>query len=187
MVAFRQRGGMREHLAVIVGQPDPRKPVPVRIHSSCLTGDVFGSLKCDCGDQLQQALHHLESASGGVLIYLDQEGRGIGLSNKLRAYALQEAGLDTIDADEALGFDSDERRFDVAAAILRALGYRCILLLTNNPAKSEAMKAAGIMIAGTLSLAGRVTRHNRRYLETKVLRAGHTLDFMSLSSDPSSP
>ncbi len=132
------RGGPapRDQVAIIVGKPDSTKPVPVRMHSACLTGDLFGSLRCDCGDQLRNAVARLNAAGGGVLLYLDQEGRGIGIGNKMRAYALQDEGFDTIDADRLLGFGADERRYDYAAAMLNTLGFCRIVLLTNNPARS---------------------------------------------------
>ncbi len=147
----------------------------MRLHSSCLTGDLLGSLRCDCGSQLRGAIDAIVAAGGGVLLYLAQEGRGIGLANKLRAYAIQDRGFDTIDADEQLGFESDERRYGAAAAMLRTLGIGRIELLTNNPAKVAAMQAAGIDVAARRPLPGTATRHNRRYLATKRDRAGHML------------
>ena len=148
----------------------------MRLHSACLTGDLFGSLRCDCGDQLRKAVARLTQAGGGVLLYLDQEGRGTGIRNKMRAYALQDAGLDTIDADAMLGYDADERRYDIAASMLLQLGYRRIRLLTNNPDKIAALGRAGIEVAEVQPLTGLVTRENRRYLSTKAKRAGHTLE-----------
>ena len=166
----------RDPIAIIVGDPDPDQPVLVRLHSACLTGDLFGSLRCDCGDQLRGAIACLKGEGGGILLYLDQEGRGIGIRNKMRAYALQDDGLDTIDADAILGFDADERRYDIAAAMLARLGYRRIRLLTNNPDKGEALRRAGLDIVGRRPLLGPVTAHNQRYLATKSHRAGHLLD-----------
>jgi GTP cyclohydrolase II len=176
VVVFRGGGASRDQVAIIVGNPDPDQPVLVRLHSACLTGDLFGSLRCDCGDQLRGAIACLHGEGGGILLYLDQEGRGIGLRNKMRAYALQEDGLDTIDADAILGFDADERRYDIAAAMLARLGYRRIRLLTNNPDKAEGLRRAGLDIVGRRPLLGPVTAHNQRYLATKSHRAGHLLD-----------
>lgn len=172
------RGGPapRDQVAVIIGTPDPSKPVPVRVHSACLTGDLFGSLRCDCGDQLKNAVAYLSAAGGGVLLYLDQEGRGIGIGNKMRSYALQDEGFDTIDADGVLGFDSDERRYEFAAAMLAKLGYRRIILLTNNPTKIAALTGAGIEVVARESLTGSVTAENLHYLHTKANRANHMLD-----------
>jgi GTP cyclohydrolase II len=161
--------------AVVIGAPDFAKPVPVRIHSSCLTGDSFGSLRCDCGDQLRMSIEILRE-SGGVLLYLDQEGCGIGLANKMRAYALQDAGLDTIDANMALGFESDERRYDIAARMLTLLGIGEVRLLTNNPSKVSGLSEAGIAILGRIPLIAPVNRQNQRYLDAKARRAGHLLD-----------
>ena len=173
IVLFRQKYGFGEHLAIVIGEPDARAVVPVRLHSACLTGDVFGSLRCDCGDQLKRAVDRMASLGGGVLLYLDQEGRGIGLANKLRAYALQDAGLDTVDADQHLGFLPDERTYDAAAAMLRELGITRIRLLTNNPSKISALTSHGIDVVGRLPLVASVNPHNRRYLKAKLDRAGH--------------
>jgi GTP cyclohydrolase II len=162
--------------AVMIGAPDLGKPIPVRLHSSCLTGDSFGSLRCDCGDQLRMSIEILRDSGGGVLLYLDQEGCGIGLANKMRAYALQDTGLDTIDANMALGFESDERRYDVAARMLTLLGIRQVFLLTNNPSKVSGLSAAGIEIMGRIPLIAPVHRGNQRYLDAKARRAGHLLD-----------
>jgi GTP cyclohydrolase II len=172
------RGGPapRDQVAVIIGKPDPSKPVPVRVHSACLTGDLFGSLRCDCGEQLKNAVAYLNDAGGGVLLYLDQEGRGIGIGNKMRSYALQDEGFDTIDADGVLGFDSDERRYEFAAAMLAKLGFRRITLLTNNPAKIAALTRAGIDVVSRESLTGSVTAQNLHYLHTKANRANHMLE-----------
>jgi GTP cyclohydrolase II len=160
--------------AVVIGNPAFDEPVPVRMHSSCLTGDSFGSLRCDCGDQLRMSIEILRE-SGGVLLYLDQEGCGIGLANKMRAYALQDSGLDTIDANMALGFESDERRYDIAARMLALLGIRQVTLLTNNPSKVSGLSEAGIAILGRIPLIAPVNRQNRRYLDAKARRAGHLL------------
>jgi GTP cyclohydrolase II len=162
--------------AVMIGAPDLGKPMPVRLHSSCLTGDSFGSLRCDCGDQLRMSIEILRDSGGGVLLYLDQEGCGIGLANKMRAYALQDTGLDTIDANMALGFEGDERRYDVAARMLMLLSIRQVFLLTNNPSKVSGLSAAGIEIMGRIPLIAPVHRGNQRYLDAKARRAGHLLD-----------
>jgi GTP cyclohydrolase II len=170
---FRDEHGLAEHVAVIIGQPDPLNPVPVRLHSACLTGDLLGSLRCDCGEQLRTAVQRIAALGGGVLLYLDQEGRGIGLPNKLRAYVLQDEGLDTVDADQHLGFLADERRYEVAAALLAELGIKRIRLLTNNPQKINALRDHGIEIAGRVPLVTSVNSHNERYLKAKTERAGH--------------
>jgi GTP cyclohydrolase II len=168
--------------AIIVGNPDFSKPVPVRLHSACLTGDVFGSRRCDCGDQLNLALARLQTAGGGVILYLDQEGRGVGLVNKIRAYKLQDAGLDTVDANTTLGFDDDERDYKIAARMLDLLECRRVLLLTNNPSKLESLVEAGIDIVERLPLYTPINADNRRYLAAKATRAGHWLDGMFVES-----
>lgn len=175
-VFFREGGGFLEHVAVLMG---PREswpdPVPVRLHSACLTGDLFGSLRCDCGEQLRGSLEIFKKRGGGVLVYLAQEGRGIGLGNKIRAYTLQEDGLDTIDADRVLGFGADERRYDTAVAILRHLQISRVELLTNNPQKLRAVEEAGIEVAVRTPIFGGINRHNLRYVQAKVDRSGHWL------------
>ncbi|WKB51856.1 GTP cyclohydrolase II [Eleftheria terrae] len=172
LVLFREWHGDAEHVAIVVGRPDLQQPVPVRLHSSCLTGDLLGSLRCDCGDQLQDAIERL-AETGGVLLYLAQEGRGTGLGNKLRAYRLQDAGLDTIDADRYLGFRSDERDFGAAVAMLQALGVQRIRLMTNNPLKIAAIRSGGIDVVDRIPLIAPVNPHNERYIRTKRERAGH--------------
>jgi GTP cyclohydrolase II len=147
--------------------------VPVRLHSACLTGDLLGSLRCDCGEQLRTAVQRIAALGGGVLLYLDQEGRGIGLPNKLRAYVLQDGGLDTVDADRHLGFLADERSYDVAAALLTELGYKRIRLLTNNPQKINSLRDHGIEVVGRVPLVTTSNSHNERYLRAKHERAGH--------------
>ncbi len=176
------RGGVaqRDQVAVIVGKPDLQGVVPVRVHSSCLTGDLFGSLKCDCGDQLRRGLHTLKELGGGVLLYLDQEGRGTGIAAKMRAYGYQHEGLDTIDADALLGFGADERRYGSAVAMLRALGVERIQLLTNNPTKMQHLRNAGIEVVGCVPVTGEITAENEQYLRTKAARAGHHLDVDAL-------
>ena len=174
-VIFRD-GSSSTPIAVIVGDPDLARPVPVRLHSACLTGDVFGSRRCDCGDQLRLALPQLEQAGGGIILYLEQEGRGLGLANKIRTYRLQDAGLDTVDANAVLGFDDDERDYGVAVRMLQMLGCTRVRLLTNNPAKLEGLSRAGIDVHGRVPLHGPVNSDNRRYLAAKATRAGHQLD-----------
>jgi GTP cyclohydrolase II len=171
-VLFREVHGHGEHVAIVVGEPDFSQAVQVRLHSSCLTGDIFGSLRCDCGEQLQRALAQL-AVRGGVLLYLSQEGRGTGLANKLRAYRLQDTGLDTIDADRHLGFKGDERNFQVAVSMLRALNIAQVKLLTNNPKKIEALRAGGIKVVERIALIPPTNPHNERYIRTKTERAGH--------------
>ena len=173
LVMFRDEYTLGEHVAVIVGAPDCEAPVPVRLHSACLTGDLLGSLRCDCGEQLRTAVGRIAELGGGVLLYLDQEGRGIGLTNKLRAYALQDEGLDTLDADQHLGFLADERNYRVASIMLAELGIERVELLTNNPQKILALREHGIDVTGRRPLIAATTEHNERYLRAKRERAGH--------------
>jgi GTP cyclohydrolase II len=175
IMAFRPGGGGPESLAIIVGEPDLSKPVLVRLHSECFTGDLLGSLKCDCGEQLKGAIRRMAEEGSGVLLYLAQEGRGIGLMNKLRAYALQDQGFDTMEANERLGFAADERDFSLAAAMLHALGIRQVRLLTNNPEKVTALERLGVKVAERVAHAFPPNVHNRRYLETKAKKGGHAL------------
>ncbi|MGN6375419.1 MAG: GTP cyclohydrolase II [Sphingomonas sp.] len=174
IVAFRTPEMPGEHVALLIGQPDGRPPL-VRLHSECLTGDVLGSLKCDCGPQLHAAIREIESSGWGILLYLRQEGRGIGLINKLRAYALQDQGFDTVDANTRLGFAIDARDFAVAARMLALLGQDRIRLLTNNPAKVAALEAAGVTVAERVPHHLPPNPHNERYLATKRDRTGHQL------------
>ncbi len=175
VVAFRPDDGGPEHLALVIGDPDRAAPVLVRLHSSCLTGDVLGSLKCDCGPQLQSAIATIAAnPGGGVLLYLQQEGRGIGLLNKLRAYALQDQGFDTVDANTRLGFEPDERDFGLAATMLRQLGIAAVELLTNNPAKVAGLAAHGLEVTRTAH-SMKPNPHNIAYLGTKRDRQGHIL------------
>jgi len=175
LVLFRDRRDASEHVAVIVGNPDAQVVVPVRAHSSCFTGDLLGSLRCDCGEQLQTAVERLHDEGGGVLLYLAQEGRGIGLANKLRAYQLQDDGLDTVDADRHLGFSADERSYAIAAAMLQQLGFTRIRLLTNSPHKVRELRARGIDVQEMESLLAPPNVHNERYMRTKRDRAGHLI------------
>lgn len=172
VVAFRPTDGGPEHLALLIGTPGTT-PL-IRVHSACLTGDVLGSLKCDCGPQLRAAVRRI-AGEGGILLYLQQEGRGIGLLNKLRAYQLQDQGFDTVDANLRLGFGEDERDFDLAAAMLKALGVQQVRLLSNNPLKSSALEGQGIQVTELVPHSFGENPHNSRYLETKRDRQGHRL------------
>jgi GTP cyclohydrolase II len=174
IVAFRTPESAGEHIALIVGQPDGTPPL-VRLHSECLTGDVLGSLKCDCGPQLHESLRRIEGAGWGILLYLRQEGRGIGLVNKLRAYQLQDQGFDTVDANTRLGFAVDARDFAVAARMLDLLGQRRVRLLTNNPAKVAGLEAHGVTVVERVPLSLPANAFNERYLATKRDRTGHQL------------
>ena len=174
IVAFRSPDEPREHVALIVGKRDSSPPV-VRLHSECLTGDALGSLKCDCGPQLHEALHRIADAPWGILLYLRQEGRGIGLVNKLRAYAMQDQGFDTVDANVRLGFAIDARDFSVAARMLDLLNVGAVRLLTNNPKKVTGLEAAGITVTERLPIILPTNPHNERYLATKRDRTGHQL------------
>ncbi|TPG15696.1 GTP cyclohydrolase II [Sphingomonas oligophenolica] len=174
IVAFRSPESADDHVALLIGQPNGTPPL-VRLHSECLTGDVFGSLKCDCGPQLHAAIRAIRASGWGILIYLRQEGRGIGLVNKLRAYALQDQGFDTVDANIRLGFAVDARDFGVAARMLELLGQRRVRLLTNNPAKVAGLEAAGVSVVERIAHALPTNPHNARYLATKRDRTGHQL------------
>lgn len=173
IVAFRPVDGGLEHLAVLIGDPDPGLPVLTRMHSECFTGDLLGSLRCDCGEQLRAAIEAIGKAGSGVLLYLAQEGRGIGLVNKLRAYELQDRGFDTIDANEQLGFDADERVYAPAAEMLRHLGIDRVRLLTNNPAKVDGLAHNGIEVVERVPHSFPSNPHNENYLRTKRIRGGH--------------
>jgi GTP cyclohydrolase II len=175
-VVFRGGEGLRDQVAIVVGKPDLFKPVTVRLHSACLTGDLFGSLKCDCGDQLRETVRFMAQNEGGILLYLDQEGRGNGIANKIRAYKLQSQGYDTYDADEVLGFEADQRRFDFAAAMLKELGIGKVRLMTNNPEKIAALARAGLEVISDHRVLGRPTAENVSYLAAKRDRAGHYID-----------
>ncbi|MDQ3145121.1 MAG: GTP cyclohydrolase II [Pseudomonadota bacterium] len=172
LVAFRDPASGEDHVALVIGAYGGEPPL-VRLHSECLTGDVFGSLKCDCGPQLRQALALIGAAGGGVLLYLRQEGRGIGLVNKLRAYQLQDRGLDTVDANRRLGFADDERDYRMAAAMLRALGIDRVRLLTNNPAKLAGLEHEGIAVEARVAHHMTTNPHNADYIATKRAKSGH--------------
>jgi GTP cyclohydrolase II len=173
-IAVFRAGDGEEHVALVIGAFAGKPPL-VRLHSECLTGDVFGSLKCDCGPQLKEALRLIAAAGGGVLLYLRQEGRGIGIANKIRAYALQDRGFDTVEANLRLGFADDERDYEQAAAILRALGIEEVRLLTNNPAKVDGLRNAGIRVAERVGHHMPANPHNADYLATKREKSGHIL------------
>ncbi|MGR3321762.1 MAG: GTP cyclohydrolase II [Pseudooceanicola sp.] len=172
---FRPEDGGEEHYAIEIGKPPRDKPVLARLHSACFTGDLLGSLKCDCGPQLRGALAQMGAEGAGVLLYLNQEGRGIGLANKMRAYSLQDQGFDTVEANHRLGFEDDERDFRLGADILRRMGFGAVRLLTNNPAKIEMMEKNGIAVTERVPLKVGETEHNRAYLATKARKSGHLL------------
>ncbi|MXU64826.1 GTP cyclohydrolase II [Oceanomicrobium pacificus] len=172
---FRPRDGGEEHYAIEIGQPNRSEPVLSRLHSACFTGDLAGSLKCDCGPQLRAALAQIGTEGAGVLLYLNQEGRGIGLANKMRAYQLQDEGFDTVEANHRLGFEDDERDFKIGAEILRSMGFSSVRLMTNNPAKVRMMETCGVAVAERVPLRVGETRHNRAYLDTKARKSGHLL------------
>ena len=172
---FRPGDGSEEHYAVEIDAPDRREPVLCRLHSACFTGDVIGSLKCDCGPQLHAALEQIGAAGAGVLLYLNQEGRGIGLANKMRAYALQDQGFDTVEANHRLGFEDDERDFRIGANILKELGFSRVRLMTNNPKKVAMMQGCGLEVVERVPLKVGRTRFNTRYLDTKAAKSGHLL------------
>ncbi|PJI84434.1 GTP cyclohydrolase II [Yoonia maricola] len=172
---FRDPDGSKEHYAIEIGTPDRDQPVLSRVHSACFTGDVLGSLKCDCGPQLRAALARMGREGSGVLLYLNQEGRGIGLANKMRVYDLQSQGLDTVEANHRLGYEDDERDFRVAAVMLRTLGFRAIRLLTNNPAKVQTFHDSDITVVEQLPLRVGRNLHNHDYLSVKALKSGHSL------------
>jgi GTP cyclohydrolase II len=179
-VVFRGGLAQKDQVAIVVGKPDVSGTVPIRIHSSCITGDLCGSLKCDCGDQLHNALALLKQAGGGILLYLDQEGRGTGIGAKMRAYGYQHLGLDTIDADAELGLAEDHRRYDAAVAMLLHMNIENVAVYTNNPTKISALRAGGIVVNARAPVTGTVTPENQDYLRTKTLRAGHLIDLNTL-------
>ncbi|MEM8751576.1 MAG: GTP cyclohydrolase II [Pseudomonadota bacterium] len=172
---WRPASGEEEHYAIEIGAPDRAQPVLSRLHSACFTGDLIGSLKCDCGPQLRAALGQIGTEGAGVLLYLNQEGRGIGLANKMRAYSLQDEGFDTVEANHRLGFEDDERDFRIGTRILTAMGFEAVRLMTNNPGKTAAMEAAGLRVAERVPLIVGETAHNVAYLATKAKKSGHLL------------
>jgi GTP cyclohydrolase II len=173
VVVYRERGTDKEHLAVIAGEVEGAEDLLIRVHSECLTGEVLHSLKCDCRDQLDLALERIQAAGRGAVLYLRQEGRGIGLGNKIRAYAKQDEGLDTVDANLALGFEDDQRGYHMAADMLRDLGVRSVALMTNNPRKVEGLQSDGITVTRREPHEVEAHEHNREYLKTKQDRLGH--------------
>ncbi len=176
ILVFKNSLDDKEHLAIVKGNVKGKKDVLLRIHSECLTGDVFGSKRCDCGEQLHNALHRIEDQGEGVVIYMRQEGRGIGLTNKIKAYALQEEGLDTVEANEKLGFPADMREYHLAAQIIRYLGIESIRLMTNNPAKTHGLEDLGINISNREPIVIEANDVNKDYLHTKAVKMGHQLD-----------
>ncbi len=178
LIPFMQTSNHREHVALIKGEWSIDEPVLVRVHSSCATGDIFGSLRCDCGPQLEKAMQMVEEEGKGIVLYMNQEGRGIGLMNKMKAYKLQEEGLDTVDANTHLGFKDDERDYGVGAQILRELGVKKIRLITNNPVKRVGLEAYGLEIVEIVPNVIEPNPYNKKYLETKQLRMGHKLDLV---------
>jgi len=177
MKLFKEHPSGVEHVALVMGDPGD-EPMLLRVHSECMTGDLFGSLRCDCGPQLHFALREIGRAGRGVVLYLRQEGRGIGLANKLRAYALQDEGLDTVEANLRLGFPADLRRFDVAARMLEALGVSAVRLMTNNPRKVSTLQACGVQVAERVPVRIEPQAENEHYLATKALKLGHHIDWL---------
>ena len=176
VVSFWNNRDEKEHAALVRGDVIDAEDVPTRLHSECLTGDALGSLRCDCRDQLEGALGRLGSDERGLLLYLRQEGRGIGLINKIRAYALQDRGMDTVEANLALGFRDDERDYSIAAHMIHSLGVKSIRLMTNNPSKIEQLRQHGVHVSGRIPHVIEPNEHNRFYLETKAARSGHWID-----------
>lgn len=175
LIPFRQKSNGLEHVALIKGDWAPEEPILVRVHSSCATGDIFGSRRCDCGEQLQKAMEMVEKEGKGVILYMNQEGRGIGLMNKIKAYKLQEEGLDTVDANIHLGFKPDEREYGVGAEILQILGVKKMRLMTNNPVKRIGLESYGLEIVENVAIEVEPNKYNRFYIETKKNRMGHTI------------
>ena len=177
LIPFRQKSNGLEHVALIKGEWNEDEPILVRVHSSCITGDIFGSQRCDCGAQLHKAMELIDKEGKGVIVYLNQEGRGIGLMNKMRAYKLQEEGMDTVDANLCLGFKADERDYGVGAEILRKVGVHKMRLITNNPVKRIGLESYGLTITENVGIEIKPNTYNSRYLHTKAERMGHTLHF----------
>jgi GTP cyclohydrolase II len=175
IVAFTNNRDGKDHVAIVNGEVKGKQGVLTRIHSECLTGDVFGSLKCDCGDQLDLALQQIAEEEVGIVLYMRQEGRGIGLANKVKAYSLQDGGLDTVEANLHLGFDDDLRNYDISAQMLHILGVESIILMTNNPSKVEGLSAAGVSIDERRPIKTTPNPHNFKYLDTKRKKSGHLL------------
>jgi 3,4-dihydroxy 2-butanone 4-phosphate synthase/GTP cyclohydrolase II len=182
LIVFKQMHGDLEHLALIKGEWETNEPVLVRIHSSCMTGDVFGSCRCDCGPQLHEAMRMIDKEGKGVIIYLSQEGRGIGLFNKIHAYKLQEEGKDTVEANLALGFKADERDYGVGASILREINVSKMRLITNNPLKRRGLEGYGLTVVENVPIVIPANKYNRFYLETKVSKMGHVFEMNKLEN-----
>ena len=176
IVAFYNNDDEKEHIAVVKGDVCDQENVPVRLHSECLTGDVLGSKRCDCGEQLAAALEMIEGEGRGAILYMRQEGRGIGLMNKIKAYQLQDFGLDTVEANVALGFEPDERDYAIAAHMLRSLHIRSIRLMTNNPKKIVGLERNGVVVKDRVPLVIQTNVHNRDYMRTKLTKSGHLLE-----------
>jgi 3,4-dihydroxy 2-butanone 4-phosphate synthase/GTP cyclohydrolase II len=184
LIPFIQKSNGLEHVALVKGRWTPEEPVLVRVHSSCVTGDIFGSYRCDCGEQLHEAMRMVQKEGQGVIIYLNQEGRGIGLYNKIKAYKLQEQGRDTVEANEELGFQDDERDYGVGAGMLHSLGIRKVRLMTNNPIKRAGLEGYGITIVETIPLVLAPNQHNQFYMETKRDKMGHFLNIAQYQNPP---
>jgi 3,4-dihydroxy 2-butanone 4-phosphate synthase/GTP cyclohydrolase II len=180
LIPFKQKSNGLEHVALIKGEWTKDEPIYVRVHSSCITGDIFGSMRCDCGQQLHEAMRMIDKAGKGVVVYMNQEGRGIGLFNKIKAYKLQEEGRDTVEANIELGFEDDERDYGVGASILRELELGKIKLLTNNPIKRKGLEAYGLEVVDNIPLEIEPNEHNKFYLETKRQKMGHTLELVGM-------
>ncbi len=175
LIPFRQKSNGLEHIVLKKGEWEKDEPILVRVHSSCATGDIFGSMRCECGEQLHKAMEMIEKEGKGVIVYMNQEGRGIGLMNKIRAYKLQEEGLDTVDANIHLGFDPDERDYGVGASILREIGVSRMRLITNNPVKRAGLEGYGLQIVENIPIEVGINKYNERYMRTKKERMGHNL------------
>ncbi|HPR62254.1 MAG TPA: GTP cyclohydrolase II, partial [Prolixibacteraceae bacterium] len=183
IIPFLQRSNGKEHVALMKGSWEPDEAILVRMHSSCITGDIFGSMRCECGDQLHKSMELIEKEGKGVIVYLDQEGRGIGLLNKIKAYKLQEEGLDTVDANVHLGFAPDERDYGVGAQILRELGVKKMRLLSNNPVKRVGLEGYGLKVVENIAIEVEPNEYNQFYMKTKRDRMGHTLQKFNYNKD----
>lgn len=183
LIPFRQKSNQLEHIALVKGSWEPGEPILVRVHSSCMTGDIFGSCRCDCGEQLHEAMRMIENEGKGVIVYLNQEGRGIGLMNKMKAYKLQEEGLDTVEANVELGFQPDERDYGVGASILYELGVTSMRLITNNPKKLVGLQGYGLKIEEHVPIIIRPNQYNETYLNTKRDKMGHHLSLISFNNN----
>ena len=175
LIPFRQKSNGLEHMALIKGEWAEDEPILVRVHSSCATGDIFGSMRCECGEQLHKAMQMIEAEGKGLIVYMNQEGRGIGLMNKIKAYKLQQEGLDTVDANTHLGFKPDERDYGVGANILRILGVKKMRLMTNNPVKRVGLESYGLEVVENVPIEVEPNKYNRFYMQTKKNRMGHNL------------